>query len=648
MTDNLIQFEGGDVLANLDERTITGLLIPFGEVGRTNVGRFQVEASAVELPADPAVISLNLDHDRTQVVGRATRVWEEPRGVMATFSIAKTPAGDAALADALSPTGKRRKFSGEFGPAVIKAGKLLAGHAKLWGSAVVEAGAFPSAQVLAADTPDPDEASQTSSTYQSEFTDENGVTWRRVEESTTTTDGVTTVTESTVTTTTEAAPAEGNPEGESNVTATAAGATTPPVPQVLASAAPVPPTQIPGGLVVTDRAASLQQVLAAFAAVKSNPSDGDAAQVLAALTDVTIGGSNALPSAGVLQPNWLGQLYQGIPYVREYINLGTLGTNISAAGKKGFKVNRGTSGAPIANPAGIPQGGSWAGNKTEINSYNGFTQTAASFMRRFAVGHDTGREFYDLPGGEEVIAAFLKLVIEDHLYWSDMWALYDLTSLPGAPIAAATYPTDYPAALGMLIQGILAVKARKSDGRRDVPTYALVNDEAYSQLVYAAGGAEHLPAFVNIAVSTNSGGTVDGAVEVVNGDTGITGSASVQVGAKASAEFDELAGGPLIIDALDLARGGVDRAVHGYLQTFSNRPEANVLVGTPGARANSTVYKRGTLFKASSTVYRVTGITATGQENNPVGAGTSASAAPTAPAVGATVADGDLVLTRLA
>lgn len=571
MHDNLIQFEGGEVLANLEERTITGLLIPYGEEGRTNVGRFTVEAGTVELPADADVISLNLDHERSAVVGRAVRVWEEPAGIMATFRVARTPEGDAALADARDPQGKRRKLSGEFGPAMIRAGKLVAGHTKLWGSALVPASAFPSAQVLAADTPDGPDADAT------EFVDEHGQVWRREPDQTPAADAAADPTP-------EAAPAEETEEDEeSTVTTTtdvAAGASTPPatIPAALRDAAPAH---------VEARATDTRQVLAAIAAYRANPGAVEAQQVLAALTDITMTGAGSLPGNGansLLQPNWVGPLYGGVQYEREYIQLGNLGTDITAGGKKGFKVQRGTSGSPIDGPADIPNGGTWAGNKAEINSYAGHTAPLSSTLRRFAVGHDIAREFRDLPGGEAFIEAFLQLVLEDHLFWSDSNALADIVAAAGAPIAPtpAAYPANYPGALGQLIQGILAVKRRKADGRRDVPTFAIANEAAYSELIYAAGGEQNLPAFVNVAVSTNSTGTVDG-VQVVQGDIGIEDSPAVIVGAKRAIEFDELPGGPLVVEALEIAKGGIDRAVHGYLQTFVPRPEAIVLVGTADA-----------------------------------------------------------------
>lgn len=530
--DNLIEFEGGEVYANLEDRTITGLLIPYNEVGRTNVGRFQVEAGAVELPTDPVIVGINTDHVRHDVVGRATRVWEEPAGIMATFAIANTPEGDAALADATSPDGKRRRLSGEFGPAVIRAGKLVAGHAKLWGAALVERGAFPSAMVLASDTEEQPPATTA-----------------------TITEGETTVSDIT-----EAVAEPTTTAQETQVAATLAPTMTP-----LAHS--------------TSRQPGVQDVYAAISSLRTNPQDAGAHQVLAALTDIKISGTNNLPGGGTaIRENWLGEVYDGVEYQREYIILGTHGTDITAGGKSGYKVRRGTSGSPLAGP----QDGTWAGNKTEINSYNGFTQGLSSDLWRFAVGNDIAQEFYHLPGGAAVVEAFIRLLVEDYLYSSDMVALSNIVLAAGTPVAPATakYATDYPEIVGQIIQGILAVKAKKANGRRDVPTFAILNDSGYESLMYAAGGEENLPAFMKLVVSTASNGTADGNVSITVGDIGIEDSDAVLVGGKRGIEFDELPGGPLQINALDIAKGGIDKAVHGYMQTFIPRSEAFVLIGT--------------------------------------------------------------------
>lgn len=572
MTEKLIQFEGGDVFANLEERTITGLLIPYNEVGRTNLGRFQVEAGAIEIPADPAVVGLNLDHVRHSGVGRAMKLEEkldaEVPGIYATLYVAKTPEGDAALADAVDPNGKRRKLSAEFGPAMIKAGKLVAGHAKLWGAALVGAGAFPSAQVLAEDTPDAGEPKESTEKFTDEFTDENGKKFKRTTARTTRTepdgDGgtKTTITEKTVLEEPDAAAPADEEEDP------AVG-----VPNTLASKAGAPAG-------TTQPRVDLQNVYAAFAAFRANPNADEARQVLAALSDIKISGAGALPAAGVIRENWVGQLYQGIPYERQYITLGNQGTDITAGGKKGFKVHRGAAGAPVDSFAGTAD---WAGNKAAIASGSGFTETAASTLHRFAFGNDIAREFYDLPGGLEIVEAFLKLIVEDHLVWSDEKARLAWIAAAGAAIApnTAAFPAEFSGTLGMLIQGILRVKRKKADNRRDKPSFAILNEAAFEELAYTP--FEHLPEYIKFSVNTDGTGLADGDVLVTQGDIGIENTPAVLVGAKYAIDFDELAGGPLHIDALELAKGGIDKALHGYLQVFQQRAEAVVLVGTADA-----------------------------------------------------------------
>jgi len=569
-----ITIQGGEILANLDERSSTGLLIPFDEEGRTRAGRFTVQAGSIELPADPSVVTLNLDHDRYQPVGRATRLWETAQGIMATFKYARTPGGDAALADATNPAGVRRALSAEF-KTDIDSGRV-ARNGILTGAAQLVAGAFRSARVLA-ELADDEEIEATAegegevtSLDKSEYmyTDEDGRKYKRTYQSVTTTAEVEGGTESTtVTTSTNTEVTSDNTEQE----ATVAEQET-----VMAGAVPATFTAAGGNASTANRAPSIQTIAQAMADVKAHR--GNAAQssveVLAALSDIVLSDAGA-----VIQPNWMGDIGAGVPYVQEYITLFKPGTEITAGGKKGWKVKRGTAGAPLD----APMDGTWLGNKTSIKSNKGHVTEHASVLDRWAMGEDIGREFWDLDGGMAFILAFLALQQEDYFIWQDELALEYAIETAGAPIApnSPALPDNYPTALKHLIQGILAVKKRKRDGRRDTPDFAIVNDVDYEELIYAAGGDQNLPAFVNIALSTSGHGTVDGNVQVVNGDIGIEETGAVLVGSSYAIDFDRPAGGLLEVDALDLARGGVDKAVHGYLQTFVKRPEALVLIGTP-------------------------------------------------------------------
>lgn len=642
-----ITIDAGTLTASREDRTVTGLLVPFNEECRSNLGKFKVGSGAFSVPADLAGMSLNVEHEREQIVGAPVAVRETPKGIIATFSIAKTPEGDKALDEIAA--GTRKHLSAEVADVVIRAGKAVGG--RLFAAALTAAPAFPSATLLAAAVDTPGDASYESH-WEDEFTDEDGVTWRRVSDTSSSTASTTDASGATVSTTTSTSVEELTPIGEESTDdETTDESTTDPeedavgVPNTL-TAGQAPATTQPRPVDLPTLFASLNRAkvrqatpedMALLAASSSLLAGGApeaiARTLMAALSDITISGAGSLPVGGAaIQPNWVGQLNQGLTYERRYVPLAKTGTNITAEGKKGYKVHRGTSAAPVNSYAGA---GNWAGNKAAIGSGTGFTDPFTSVLHRFAFGDDIAREFIDLPGGAEVLAAFFSLIKEDHLIWSDEKARLAWIALGGAPVAeSAAIPADFPSALGLVIQVINAVKAPKADQRRDKPSFVIVNDEAAEEISYTP--FEKIPEYIKFSWNLDGTGLADGDVVLVQGDNGITGSPAALGGADYALELDELAGGPLWIDALNIANGGIDRAIHGYLQEFQVRPEAVTLVGTPEARANATDYPEGRLIKAAAVVYRV------------VIAGTSGGAAPAAPAVGATVVDGTATLLRLA
>ena len=76
MTDARIL--AGDLLANLEARTVSGLLVPFGEVGHTNLGQFEIPGPGViTLPRDISTLQANEEISRD----RAPRPVHRPNRV---------------------------------------------------------------------------------------------------------------------------------------------------------------------------------------------------------------------------------------------------------------------------------------------------------------------------------------------------------------------------------------------------------------------------------------------------------------------------------------------------------------------------------------------------------------------------------------
>ncbi|WP_417561866.1 hypothetical protein [Microbacterium sp.] len=563
-----VTIDAGTLEFSEQDLTATGLLIPFGVAARSNLGTFTFKAGDVLIPEDTTGMSLNIEHRREDVVGGFTRVWEQEQGVMASFAFAASDAGRAAFTDAKN--GKRKNLSAEVAGVRIQDGAALPG-ARLFAGAVCEHPAFEGATLLAAaDT----ETSTSSSVYSNEFTDENGVKWRRVEESTTTT----TTTVEPVENTTEADPAEDTEEEGATMAATT---TTPG--QQTAGTTPAAGTLLAGATLPTvddaHQPVDLGTVFAAMASIKSGTGDIDAATtLLAALSDIKPSGL----SDGVTPASWVGRLWQGRRYQRRWIDALThLYGGITLGGRKGFKLDQGT--ALVAK---------WSGEKSAIGSGTASTSAVGSSRQAYGYAADFAREWWDLDGGAEVIQAFFDGVVDSYAKITDtdaLTAVFDAASKTAAALDRLVAPDvisevggrTFPDAMGALIQGIEAI-----EDADDSATFAFVNPVAWKQLVYTP--KDMIPEYVQFQINAGEGGTADGKVGVRRApSSAFVGLDATKpqtiVGARSAIEFREQGQTPIQIDALDIAKGGVDRAVIGYLETFVVRPESLVLIGTKAA-----------------------------------------------------------------
>lgn len=76
-------------------RIITGLIVPYGRVGKTAGRRYRFAPGALMFPTR---LWLLRDHDQGQRLGRALRVHETPAGPLGVFRVLYGPDGDRALA----------------------------------------------------------------------------------------------------------------------------------------------------------------------------------------------------------------------------------------------------------------------------------------------------------------------------------------------------------------------------------------------------------------------------------------------------------------------------------------------------------------------------------------------------------------------
>ena len=84
-------------LVDVEKRTAEGLLVPFGEPGRTNLGH-GVKVLAARFPADGRVIGI-VGHDRERPVSKLIAHEVRPDGIWGRLKVAATPAGDVLLAE---------------------------------------------------------------------------------------------------------------------------------------------------------------------------------------------------------------------------------------------------------------------------------------------------------------------------------------------------------------------------------------------------------------------------------------------------------------------------------------------------------------------------------------------------------------------
>jgi len=526
MTD--VKIEAGSLYANTEDRVVSGLLLPYGEIGKTNLGRFSVDAGAVTIPADPSVVTLNVQHDHEEPVGRAVALADTAAGIVGTFKVANTPEGDTVLAEIAS--GTRKKLSAEVKNVVIRAGKAVGGT--LFGAAVVVEGAFPSAALLAELAEDTVEGEENvaEDTLKAEVLEVIPNPEGNVEEIVTDdlpdqviVDVVNPV-DGAVEQTTFVPETQPNTQGVNPM-----GAATAPDQLQAAKAAPVNESLPAVMNQLASAAKSGSRSL--FAEIAKRDDAKAVTSLFAALSDVEY---DSVGSAGINthQPQWLGELWTGRTYERKFIPL------ISSGSMTALTMNawRWTTKPAVSV---------WNGNKEAVPSNEPATESFEVTGVRYAGAHDWAREFRDF-GRTDVIESALRGMTESYAKVTDLATLTALVAGATDVVATGTGAWD------RIMDGVEAVLPYA------VPTFAVIATDLYRQLLLTSNNdaLAYLTAGLGLEGGTAAGFAIVPSDQLAAGN--------VLVGAREAAISFELPGAPIRVEAENVAQGGFDMGLFGY------------------------------------------------------------------------------------
>lgn len=533
-----VQIEAGSLYANAEQRIVTGLLLPYGELGSTNLGKFSVEPGAVEIPSDPDVVTLNVQHDREEPVGRATELTETEAGIVGTFKIANTPEGDTVLAEIAD--GVRTKLSAEVKNVVIRARKAVSGS--LFGAAVVEQGAFPSAALMAEYAPDTEDATLEAAILDVVESSESGTEEIIVDEmpEKVLVDTIDPETQEVTQTTFVAETQTQTPTQGDNMGATA--------PETLQAHKAAPANEGLSTVMAQLASAAKTGSRSLFSEVMKRDDAKAVTSLFAALTDVEFDSAGSV-GINTAQPQWLGELWTGRTYERKFIPLIASGQMTSLT----MQAWRWSTKPAVSV---------WSGNKSAVPSNTPATESFEVTGVRYAGAHDYAREFRDF-GRTDVIESALRGMVESYAKVTDLATLNAL--IAGATDVTAGSATTQ-VAWNRIIDGVEAILPTA------VPTFAVVAQDLYRELLLTQNN--DALAYLSATVGLESGNAAG--FQIV--PSSVLADGNVLVGAREAATSFELGGSPIRAEATDMVLGGFDIGLFGYHAAAVTNADALALV----------------------------------------------------------------------
>lgn len=510
------------LFADVDGRTIRGLLLPFNELSSpsvSNTAPVMFAPGTVDLPADASVVMANEGHSQFQIRGHATTLTETPAGIVAEFAIASTPEGDALLAAAANPdVTKRPKLSAELRDLVREGARAI--KSTLTGGAFVPQGAFKSAALFAL-------ADEITEELEVDAIDIAAIVREAVADALKNT---------------EDSPSEEDKKDDSMTAAAAV---------------------LPDGL--TPPAGENKDTTSAtglFAAIAQAKHHGDhsalsaygAGEAMFAISTVQHSGPTSLTIGADIQvPQFIGQLWARKAYERKFWPLFNQGT-LTSYKVNGWKFAEGKEPAVAA----------YAGNTAEIPSNVVDTEPVSADARRIAGGHRIDRRFTDF-SDQGFWDAYFSAMTESYARVSDLDAL-SVAVAQATAVVPGTVPAGTAKGLAAIIDGALAVIAQEN-----APSFAVVSPELWRDI--ALTGRDEVLGYLNASFGLEEGSTAG--FKIIPGPVGV---GKVLVGAREARTVYELGGSPIRVEGIVPGNGAIDPALYGYIADVTHNAKALALV----------------------------------------------------------------------
>jgi hypothetical protein len=249
-------------------------------------------------------------------------------------------------------------------------------------------------------------------------------------------------------------------------------------------------------------------------------------ELRAALADITL-----TANVWVQQPQYVGELWNGVAYEREIIPLLTT-ASLTSMTIKGWRWKV----APVVAP--------YAGDKAAVPTNPAVTEAHEVDAERLAGAHDIDRKFRDF-NDTAFFESYYRAMTESYARQSDAAALAAL--LAAAPSVAPESGT--PSAWDNVLAVWAKVFSAPNSGR---PTFVLVGIDVAMALAKVA--LNESPASLALVGFTP---------ELIR-PTPLLPPAEILAGVKAGASYYELPGSPIRVEAVNLPNGGIDAGVFGY------------------------------------------------------------------------------------